>query len=66
MWRQPSTDPDGLVDLRPGVSLSISAGTSFQFRAGEGEPLTAIATTMPPWPGEDEAQPSEGIWAPTA
>ncbi len=45
MWRQPSTEPDGLVDLRPGVSLSIAVGTAFQFRAGEGEPLTAIATT---------------------
>jgi len=37
MWRQPSTEPDGLVDLRPGVSLSIAVGTTFQFRAGERE-----------------------------
>ncbi len=66
MWRQPSTEPDGLVDLRPGVSLFIPAGTTFQFRAGDGEPLTAIATTMPPWPGENEAEASEGIWIPTA
>ncbi|MGY1776781.1 cupin domain-containing protein [Geodermatophilus sp. SYSU D00804] len=66
MWRRPSTAPDGVVDLRPGVSLSIPAGTTFQFRARDGEPLTAVATTMPPWPGEDEAQPREGVWRPTA
>ncbi|WP_448612548.1 cupin domain-containing protein [Modestobacter sp. URMC 112] len=66
MWRRPSSEPDGTVELRPGVSLYIPAGTTFQFRAGEAEPLMAVATTMPPWPGDDEAELCEGRWTPTA
>ncbi|MGY1727857.1 cupin domain-containing protein [Geodermatophilus sp. SYSU D01062] len=66
MWRRSAAEPDGVVDLRAGVSVSIPVGTAFQFRSAEGEPLVAVATTVPPWPGADEAQPCEGIWTPTA
>jgi mannose-6-phosphate isomerase-like protein (cupin superfamily) len=53
---------DGVVEVGPGVSLAIPVGTAFQFRALGGEPLRAVGTTMPPWPGEDEAIVVEGPW----
>ena len=38
-----------------GVCLTIPPGTSFQFRNTGWEPLCFIITTMPPWPGPEEA-----------
>jgi mannose-6-phosphate isomerase-like protein (cupin superfamily) len=46
------------------VSLSIGAGTHFQFRSDGADPLEAVAVTMPPWPGEGEATIVEGKWPP--
>jgi mannose-6-phosphate isomerase-like protein (cupin superfamily) len=51
--------------VRPGVALTIPLGTVFQFRADPVEGLGAVAITMPPWPGEDEAEPRTGPWEPT-
>jgi len=65
MWRA----QDGGVActrLQPGVCLTIPVGTAFQFRAGAAGPLTAVAITMPPWPGPDEAVFVEGAWTATA
>ena len=54
MWR--STGGDGtIVELEPGVCLTIPVRTRFQVRALGDTPLGAIAVTMPPWPGDDEA-----------
>jgi len=61
MWRRAGDDQE-VVALRPGVCLSIPLGTRFQFRAALDEPLAAIAITMPPWPGGDEAVFVEGRW----
>lgn len=62
MWRQ-SDDREETVEVAPGVALSIPLGTRFQLRNdGEG-PLAAVAVTMPPWPGEDEADLVDGPWA---
>ncbi|CAF4771779.1 unnamed protein product, partial [Rotaria sp. Silwood2] len=36
--------------------------TQFQFRTIGRKPLIAVAITMPPWPGENEAMPRKGIW----
>ena len=63
MWRR---DPDGreAIDaVEPGVSLDVPLGTSFQFRALGVEPLRAVGVTMPPWPGEDEAELVDGRWS---
>jgi mannose-6-phosphate isomerase-like protein (cupin superfamily) len=60
MWRS----GDEPVDVGPGVSLDIPVGTTFQFRCTGDEPLCAVGVTMPPWPGEDEAIPSDGPWEP--
>ena len=60
MWR----DCDGqteITPLTPGLSLTIPVGTAFQFRAGAGG-LAAVAITMPPWPGANEAVFVPGPW----
>jgi mannose-6-phosphate isomerase-like protein (cupin superfamily) len=71
MWRRQGTQTPTIVDLRPGVCLTIPLGTAFQFRAdgvpgAGGEPLRVVAVTMPPWPldGADEARPEQGPWTP--
>ena len=51
-----------IVALEPGTCLSIPVGTSFQFRSLGDGPLAAVAVTMPPWPGEDEAREVSGAW----
>ncbi len=62
MWRRQG-DREETVILSEGLCLTIPAGTHFQFRADEHAPLSAIAITMPPWPGADEAQFIQGPWA---
>lgn len=61
MWRKAGAE-EYIVDLRPGLSLSIPVGAHFQFRCDGGEPLEIIGVTMPPWPGEGEAVLVEGVW----
>jgi mannose-6-phosphate isomerase-like protein (cupin superfamily) len=63
MWRK-SGDREDIAEVAAGVSLSIRAGTHFQFRSDGAEPLEAVAVTMPPWPGEGEATIVEGKWPP--
>jgi mannose-6-phosphate isomerase-like protein (cupin superfamily) len=64
MWRRQNEHAE-IVDVFPGVCLTIPLGTHFQFRAFGDEPLAAIGVTMPPWPGEDEAIVVEGEWQST-
>ncbi len=64
MWRRLG-EHEEIVEVGPGISISIPTGTHFQFRCDGLEPLTAIAVTMPPWPGEGEAFRVEGKWQPT-
>lgn len=61
MWRK-QDDQSEVVDLTPGVCLTIPLGTHFQFRTVGDEALAAIGVTMPPWPGQDEAITVEGYW----
>jgi mannose-6-phosphate isomerase-like protein (cupin superfamily) len=65
MWRSQDSRED-VVTLEPGLCLTIPLGTRFQFRAAADTPLSVVAITMPPWPGEDEAVLVEGPWEPTA
>jgi mannose-6-phosphate isomerase-like protein (cupin superfamily) len=65
MWRKLG-EHEEIVDVGPGVSISIPAGTQFQFRCDAAEPLIAICATMPPWPGKDEAYGVRGNWEATA
>jgi len=61
MWRRLGGHEE-TVEVGPGTCVTIPVGTSFQFRAGDGGPLSAIGVTMPPWPGMDEADLVEGVW----
>ena len=63
MWRR-DEQAEEVTAVQPGVCISIPLGTAFQFRCTGAEPLTAVAITMPPWPGEDEAYVVEGKWEP--
>jgi len=65
MWRKLGSKEE-TVDVRAGVSLTIPAGTHFQFRSDGDEQLTAIGITMPPWLDENnESYPVAGVWEPT-
>ena len=64
MWRERDGHAE-TVEVGRGTCLTIPVGTSFQFRASEDGPLSAVAITMPPWPGEDEAVVVDGAWPPS-
>jgi mannose-6-phosphate isomerase-like protein (cupin superfamily) len=64
MWRKQG-EHEQVVELEQGLCLSIPAGTHFQFRASAQEALSAVAITMPPWPGADEAMFVAGPWEAT-
>lgn len=65
MWRRDAVG-EAVVSLQPGLCLSIPLGTDFQFRCQGGATLRAVAVTLPPWPGADEALPVTGRWMSTA
>ena len=64
MWRKLGDD-EQIVEVAPGISLTIPTGTYFQFRCDGEERLHVIGATMPPWPGEGEAFFVDGTWHPT-
>ena len=64
MWRRLG-EAEEVTEVGLGVSVTIPTGMHFQFRCDGGEPLEAVAVTMPPWPGTDEAYPVAGKWEPT-
>ena len=64
LWRS-SASVEEVVQLVPGVGVSIPHGVAFQFRTSGAEPLEIVITTMPPWPGADEAVPVDGPWPPS-
>ena len=64
VWRKQNGHA-AVVDVYPGVSLTIPLGTQFQFRSFGSEPLAAIAVTMPPWPGDGEGIIVKGEWEPS-
>jgi mannose-6-phosphate isomerase-like protein (cupin superfamily) len=65
MWRE-QADAHQIIEVLPGTCITIPLGTRFQFRSTGEAPLSAVAVTIPPWPGEDEAVVVEGPWLPTA
>ena len=65
MWRRQG-EREEVVALEPGVCLSIPLGTHFQFRASATQSVSAVAITMPPWPGADEAVRVAGPWRASA
>ena len=65
MWRR-AGERQEVIELAPGVCLTIPLGTHFQFRAAVDQSVAALAVTMPPWPGPDEALWVPGPWEPSA
>jgi mannose-6-phosphate isomerase-like protein (cupin superfamily) len=63
MWRRLGNCEE-ITEVGCGLSITIPTGTHFQFRCG-GEALEAVAVTMPPWPGDDEAYAVVGKWVST-
>jgi mannose-6-phosphate isomerase-like protein (cupin superfamily) len=64
MWRQQDGQEEVVV-LEPGLCLTIPLGTHFQFRASLSFGVSAVAITMPPWPGAEEAVVVIGPWTPS-
>ncbi|UVF22254.1 hypothetical protein HPT29_026595 (plasmid) [Microvirga terrae] len=64
MWRR-WHDREEIVDVELGVAITVPVGAHFQFRSLSPEPLEAVGTTMPPWPGDEEAVAVDGVWDPT-
>jgi mannose-6-phosphate isomerase-like protein (cupin superfamily) len=67
VWRRDEAQGgvEDVVDVAPGLALTIPIGVCFQFRAGGSRPLELVIATLPPWPGEDEAVAVLGPWAAT-
>jgi mannose-6-phosphate isomerase-like protein (cupin superfamily) len=63
IWRK-SAEREEVVDLREGRSIALPAGTSFQWRNDGPGPLDVLIATIPPWPGDAEADEVGGTWAP--
>jgi mannose-6-phosphate isomerase-like protein (cupin superfamily) len=61
VWRKRG-EQESVVDVEPGVALTIEPGTHFQFRNTGDEDLCFIIVTMPPWPGAQEAVRVEDYW----
>ena len=62
VWRcPPNADPAlyAAVAVKPGDSLVIPPRWRFQFSASDAEALRVLCFTVPPWPGDDEAQTTE-------
>ncbi|MDE2937761.1 MAG: cupin domain-containing protein [Chloroflexota bacterium] len=71
VWRCPTgiEEPSlvSAISVEPGDALVIPTGWMFQFSANESGSLRFLCVTMPPWPGDDEAQPASvgGLGPPT-
>ena len=61
VWRK-QDGVESVVDVEPGVALTIECGTHFQFRNTGDEDLRFVIVTMPPWPGAEEARRVTDHW----
>ena len=61
VWRMLG-EREEVVEVSPGTSVSIPLGAHFQFRNTGDTPLQFVLTTIPPWPGSDEAYRVAGRW----
>ncbi|HEU5147988.1 MAG TPA: cupin domain-containing protein [Chryseosolibacter sp.] len=61
MWRK-NNEQEEVIRMKHGTCLSIPLETSFQFRNTGEVNLTLLITTMPPWPGKDEAVVVKDHW----
>ena len=64
MW-QKYDERESITALLSELSITIPTGNKFQFRNTGSDDLCILITTMPHWPGADEAVPTEGKWQPS-
>jgi mannose-6-phosphate isomerase-like protein (cupin superfamily) len=63
LWRREAAGAvEEIVALEAGVAVSIPVGTVFQLRGVSLQALELVITTMPPWPGPQEAIAVAGVW----
>ena len=62
VWRK-RDGVESVVDVEPGIALTIECGTHFQFRNTGDDDLCCVIVTTPPWPGVEEARPVKNHWA---
>ncbi|CAF4994973.1 unnamed protein product, partial [Rotaria sp. Silwood1] len=60
-WRK-QNEREEIVTVGADICITIPVGTQFQFRTIGRKNLVAVAITMPPWPGDNEAILRKGIW----
>ncbi|CAF1210036.1 unnamed protein product [Rotaria sordida] len=53
-WRK-QKEREEIVTVDADICITIPVGTQFQFRTIGHKPLVAVAITIPPWPGDNEA-----------
>jgi len=63
LWRSRNGE-ESVVELLPDTAHAIPVGTAFQFRCTGEQPLEIVIVTMPPWPGEQEAERVPDHWPP--
>ncbi|MCH7744587.1 MAG: cupin domain-containing protein [Chloroflexi bacterium] len=61
VWRKDG-ERETVVDVEPGLSLTIEIGAHFQFQNTGDEDLRFIIVTMPPWSDSDEAMRVQDYW----
>jgi mannose-6-phosphate isomerase-like protein (cupin superfamily) len=61
VWRWQG-DVEAVTPVGPGTALTIPTGAHFQFRTTSDAPLQIVIATMPPWPGEEEAERVPDHW----
>ncbi len=61
LWRC-AAGVERIVRLQPGLCVDVAPGTAFQFRADPQAALELLIATLPPWPGDDEAEACDGRW----
>ena len=61
VWRKLG-EREEVIEVSLGTSLAIPLGTHFQFRNTGKTPLEFVLTTIPPWPGDEEAYRVPGLW----
>ena len=61
VWRR-HEGTESVVEVEPGIALTIECGTHFQFRNTGDDDLRFVIVTMPPWPGAQEARRVRDHW----
>lgn len=63
IWRRLGLQQE-TTELAAGICITIPTATEFQFRCDSVDALAVLGATMPPWPGDSEAEFVAGPWAP--